>query len=58
MRQRCLDVASKIPGLEITVPDAKMTAKGLVRNDEDAEKPSTIPGKGIDGLMMGPDLWR
>ena len=38
MRQRCLDVFSKIPGLEVICPNEKMTTGGLVRSDGDAEK--------------------
>lgn len=54
MRRRFLDIASKIPGLEIVVPDAKMTSGGLVRNDDDAEKSIKLfREKEIDGLILG-----
>jgi L-fucose isomerase-like protein len=54
MRKRCLDVTSNIAGLEIVVPDSELTARGLVRNDDDAEKTIKLfQEKGIDGLMIG-----
>jgi L-fucose isomerase-like protein len=54
LRQRCLDVFTKIPGLEIIVPDEIMTKGGFVRNNAEAEKViSYFRGKGIDGLITG-----
>jgi L-fucose isomerase-like protein len=54
MRQRCLDMAANIPGLEIIAPDAGTTSGGLVRNDEDADKTIQLfQSHGIDGLIIG-----
>jgi L-fucose isomerase-like protein len=54
MRQRCLDAGAKIEGLEIIVPDTKLTVGGLVRSDEDAEKTIQLfQSKGVDGIMIG-----
>jgi L-fucose isomerase-like protein len=54
MRQRCLTAVAKIEGLEIIVPDAKLTTGGLVRNDEDAEKTIKLfRDKGVDGIVIG-----
>ena len=38
MRRRCLDALSRIPGMEIIVPDENLTPNGLVRDDSDADK--------------------
>jgi len=38
MRKRCLKALSKIGNLDPVVPDEKLTKKGLVRDEEDAEK--------------------
>ncbi len=54
MRKRCLDVISRVPRLEIIVPDEQLTSRGCVRDDEDAEKTIRLfQEKGIDGLMIG-----
>ncbi|RPJ61181.1 MAG: hypothetical protein EHM12_05540, partial [Dehalococcoidia bacterium] len=54
MRKRCLDALSHIPRLEIIVPDEKITSKGLVRDDADAEKTIRLFNeKKIDGLLIG-----
>ncbi|MFY9813646.1 MAG: hypothetical protein WAK43_05820, partial [Dehalococcoidales bacterium] len=54
LRQRCLDVFRKIPGLEIIVPDEKLTERGFVRNEAEAEKVIKLfQAKGIDGLIIG-----
>jgi L-fucose isomerase-like protein len=54
MRQRCLNITAKIPGLDIIAPETGMTSGGLVRNDEDAEKTIQLfREKGLDGLMIG-----
>jgi L-fucose isomerase-like protein len=54
MRQRCLDVFSQIPGLEVICPDAKTTPGGLVCNDKDAENTINLfREKEIDGLIIG-----
>ena len=54
MRRRCLDALSKVEELEIVVPDEELTQKGLVRDDEDAERTIQLFGKEkIDGLIIG-----
>jgi L-fucose isomerase-like protein len=54
MRQRCLDAFGKIKGLEIVVPDLKMTKRGCVRDDNDAIKVIDLfRSSGIDGLIIG-----
>ena len=54
MRGRCLDAMSRVPGLEIIVPDEKLTRKGCVRDDGDAEKTIRLFNeKGIAGLVIG-----
>jgi L-fucose isomerase-like protein len=54
LRQRCLAVFSKIPGLEIIVPDKSLTKGGFVRSEEEAEKVIRLfQTKGIDGLIIG-----
>jgi L-fucose isomerase-like protein len=54
MRKRCLDVFSKIPGLEIVVPDESLTNGGVVRNEADAEKVIRFfQEKKIVGLIIG-----
>jgi L-fucose isomerase-like protein len=54
MRKRCLEAFSRIPNLEIIVPDARLTSKGLVRDDADADKTIALfKEKGIDGLIVG-----
>ena len=54
MRKRCIDAFAKVPGIEIVVPSEKLTAKGLVRNDSDADKTIALfQDEGIDGLIIG-----
>ncbi len=54
MRKRCLDVISRVPQVEIIVPDEQLTSRGCVRDDRDAEKTIRLfQEKGIDGLMIG-----
>lgn len=54
MRKRCLDVLSRVPQLEIVVPDEQLTRKGCVWDDRDAEKTIRLfREKGIDGLLIG-----
>jgi len=54
MRKRCLDVLSRVPQLEIVVPDEQLTRKGCVWDDRDAERTIRLfQEKGIDGLMIG-----
>ena len=36
MRARCLAEMAKVPGLEVVVPDEKMTKNGVVRGLADA----------------------
>jgi len=53
MRSRCLNAFSKIEGLDLIVPE-KITAKGLVREDADAEKVIKLfKEEKIDGLIIG-----
>ena len=54
LRKRCLAVFSKIPGLDIIVPDESLTKRGFVLNNAEAEKViSFFREKGIDGLIIG-----
>jgi L-fucose isomerase-like protein len=54
MRKRCLKVFSKIPGLEIVVPDESLTKNGFVRNNAEAEKVIRFfQNQGIEGLIIG-----
>jgi L-fucose isomerase-like protein len=54
MRKRCLDAFSKVPQLEIVVPDEKLLRKGCLRDDRDAEKTVRLfQEEGIDGLIIG-----
>jgi len=54
MRKRCLDVFSKIPGLEIIVPGESLTNGGVVRNETDAAKVIRLfQEKDIAGLIVG-----
>ncbi|HID91393.1 TPA: hypothetical protein EYP44_05490 [Candidatus Bathyarchaeota archaeon] len=54
MRKRCLDALSKVEGLEVVVPDEKLTKNGLVRDDADAGKAIQLfKREGIDGLIIG-----
>ncbi len=54
MRRRCLDVFKSNPGLEIIVPDEKLTRGGCVRDDAEADKVIALfREKKIDGLIIG-----
>jgi len=54
MRKRCLGAFAKMPRLEIIVPDTKLTAKGLVRDDSDADRAIQLfREKDISGLIIG-----
>lgn len=54
MRQHCLDVFAKNKDIEIIVPGTKLTEKGLVRNDSDADKTIALFKEAdIDGLIIG-----
>jgi L-fucose isomerase-like protein len=54
MRQKCLKVFTKIPGLKIIVPDGELTEGGFVRNIAEAEKViNFFREEGIDGLIIG-----
>jgi L-fucose isomerase-like protein len=54
MRRRCLTVFSRIPRLEIIVPDERLTRGGCVRDDSEAESVITLfKEKKIDGLIIG-----
>ena len=54
LRQRCLDVFARIPGLEIVVPDENLTQGGFVRNNAEADKVINLfRSRGIDGLIIG-----
>jgi L-fucose isomerase-like protein len=54
MRKRCLDSFAKISNLEIVAPDIRLTAKGLVRDDNDADKVIKLfRERDIQGLVIG-----
>lgn len=54
MRKRCLAALARIKGLEVIVPDAKLTKGGLVRDDGDADKAINLfRERKIDGLVIG-----
>ena len=54
MRNRTLKVLSAMKGVEVVVPSEELTQKGLVRNDEDAEKTVDLfKHEKIDGLVIG-----
>jgi L-fucose isomerase-like protein len=54
MRQRCLEAFPAIKDIEIVVPDETLTAGGLVRNDQDAERTINLfKQKEIDALIIG-----
>jgi len=54
IRKRCLNVLSRVPQLEIIVPDEKLTRNGCVWDDTDAEKTIRLfQERGIDGLIIG-----
>jgi len=54
MRKRCLSALSRVKGLEVIVPDSKLTPGGLVRDDGDADKAIRLfHDEKIDGLIIG-----
>ena len=54
MRKRCLGALARIKGLEVVVPDGKLTPGGLVRDDADADKVIRLfRDEKIDGLIIG-----
>jgi len=54
MRQRTLRALSKIEGLELVYPDEKLTKKGLVSGEEDAEKTIQLfKEKDVAGIIIG-----
>jgi len=54
MRQRTLKALSKIEGLESVYPDEKLTKKGLVSGEEDAEKTIQLfKEKDVTGIIIG-----
>jgi len=54
MLRRSLNALSKVKSLEVIVPDEKISKKGLVRNDEDAEKVIQLfKEEKIEGLIIG-----
>lgn len=54
MRNRTLKALSTIEDLDVVVPSEELTQKGLVRNDEDAEKTVELfKQEKIDGLVIG-----
>jgi len=54
MRQRCLTAFSTLTQVEVVVPDEKLTRRGCVRDDGDAEKVVHLfREEGIDGLIIG-----
>ena len=54
MRARCLAAMAKVPGLEVVVPDEKLTQGGVVRNLQDARKTLKLfRDKEITGVIVG-----
>lgn len=54
MRKRCIDIFSNIEGLELIVPDEKVTKNGLVSDEKDADKVIQMFNKReIDGVIIG-----
>ena len=54
MRARALKALSSIEGLEVVVPDEKLTQNGLVRDDKDAEKTVQLfEDEEIAGVIIG-----
>jgi L-fucose isomerase-like protein len=54
MRQRTLSALSRVPGLEVVVPDENWTQGGLVRDDHDAEAVIDLFGNaGVSGVIIG-----
>ena len=54
MRQRCLNVFARVSGLEIVCPDERITPRGLVRNDRDAENAIKLfHEQEVDGVIIG-----
>jgi len=54
MRQRTLDAAARIPGLELVTPDETVTPYGVVQNDDQAQAAIAFyKEQGVDGLLIG-----
>jgi len=54
MRARTLKVLSRIEGLELVVPDENLTKNGLVRDEEDAKKVTSLfREKDVSGIIIG-----
>jgi hypothetical protein len=54
MRKRCIDVFSSIEGLELIVPDENITKKGLVSDEDDADKTIQLfRDNDVDGVIIG-----
>lgn len=54
MRGRCVRAMARIPGLEVVVPDAKLTVGGLVRNLDEARKTLKLfKDKEVVGVIVG-----
>jgi L-fucose isomerase-like protein len=62
MRARCLKVMRKIPGVEVIVPDDKLTFKGVVSNLEDGNKTlqlfkdNNVAGVIVGGMTFGQEV--
>ena len=62
MRNRTLKVLSSLKGVEVIVPDEKLTKGGLVRDDEEAEltielfKQEKVEGLVIGGMNFGDEV--
>ncbi len=54
LRARCLRAMRKIPGIEVVVPDEKLTEKGLVRNLAEAKKTLKLfQDNNVAGIIVG-----
>jgi len=54
MRDRCVTILEKIPGLDLVVPSKEMTADGCVNDIGDAEKVlKYFLAEGVQGLIIG-----
>ncbi|RLI26385.1 hypothetical protein DRO57_01185 [Candidatus Bathyarchaeota archaeon] len=54
LRRRFLDALSEVENLDLVYPDENFTKRGLVRDDEDADKVIELfKSRGVDGLLLG-----
>lgn len=54
MRKRCINVFLSIEGLELIAPEENITKKGLVSDEEDADKTIQLfKENDVDGVMIG-----